>query len=358
MTDRLGELQTAQQVSSIISDDIESGRDPDADAELSKFTREADAIDKVYVWANKSIKTIDASLSDPDMFSSVSDQLTTVDKKLDAVRKRLKRIAAENKQLAASPNATPATIRIRVSRYTKLGNDFMGIVSNMQNLRESHKSLAARAVKQDVLRANPNVDEAQVDRALDQPDSAQLDSLIQSDNPQLRHQLEDLRSRNRDIQNLTKNIVELHQMFTDMSILVEGQQELINDIEYNVKEVKGDTKKAADELVEALHHQRSARKKKMCICMLVTFIIVGILAAIIIPIAVKNNWFGSGGNSNNANNNSNSGSTVTPATASTAAVTPPATPAQSTAPTSRIAHSARLKEHAHDLSYSRSREVQ
>lgn len=320
MTDRLGELHTSQPAAQIFSDDIESGRDADADAELSKFTREADAIDKVYVWAEKSINTINASLSDPDMFSSVSEQLGTVDKKLDAVRKRLKRIAAENKQLATSSSASPATMRIRVSRYTKLGNEFMNIVSNLQNVRESHKSLAAAAVKQDVLRANPQANEAEVDRALDQADSTQLDALIQSNNPQLHHQLEDLRSRNRDIQNLSKNIVELHQMFTDMSILVEGQQELINDIEYNVKEVKGDTKKAADELVEALNHQRSARKKKVCIFVIVTVIIVAILLAILIPIANANGWFSSG--SSNNNNNSN----ATPAT--------PASPTTSPSPAS------------------------
>lgn len=329
MTDRLGELQVAQPTSSVISDDIETGRDTDADAELAKFTREADAIDKVFVWANKSIATINASMADPDTFSTVDDQLTAVDKKLDAVRKRLKRIAGENKQLASSPNATPSKMRIRVSRYTKLGNDFMNIVSRMQSVREAHKNLATDAVKQDVLRANPNASEAEVDRALDNSDPAQLDALVSSNNPQLRHQLEDLHARNRDIQNLTKNIVELHQMFTDMSILVEGQQELINDIEYNVKEVKVETKKAADELVEALAHQRSARKKKMCICIIVTVIVVVILLAIIIPIGRSLGWFdGSGSNSSGAANTAPEN--TAPENAAAASPTPQPQPSQTT----------------------------
>lgn len=310
MTDRTKELLGSRPNHSppVIADDIETGRDADADASLGSFNREADAIDKVFTWANKSISTIDASLSDPDALPSVTAQLDTIDTKLDAVRKRLKRMAAKNKELATSQSVPSATMRIRVARYTKLGNDFMNIVSKLQKVRESHKSLATEFVKRDVMRANPHVSESQVQRALDHNDPTQLDAIVSPDNPQLRHQLEDLQSRNRDIQNLTKNIVELHQMFTDMSILVEGQQELINDIEYNVKEVKADTRKAADELVIALDHQRSARKKKICICTLVVVIIVIVALAIIIPIAIQNGWFRS--------SNSNSSTSETPNTAS------------------------------------------
>lgn len=295
MTDRLGDLHPSDvySESADIPDDIEDGRGPDADAALSKFNREADAIDKVYVWANKSIQTVSSSLNDPDALPSAGAQLDTIDTKLDAVRKRLKRIAAENKELVSTQHTSPATMRIRVSRYTKLGNDFMAVVSKMQKVRETHKSLAENNIKQDILRANPYASEAQVQRALDDPDPTQLDSVMQTGNPQRVHQLEDLRSRNRDIQNLSKNIVELHQMFTDMSILVEGQQELINNIEYNVKEVKADTRKAAEELEVALQHQRSARKKKICICMIVVIGIIIIAAIIIIPMGISRGWFSS-----------------------------------------------------------------
>lgn len=274
--------------------DIESGRHPDTNASLSKFNREADAIDKVFVWATKSIQTINASLSEPDTLSSVTAQLDTIDSKLDAVRKRLKRIAIENKQIASLESTSPATVRIRVARYTKLGNDFISIVTSLQKLRETHKALTADSIKRDILNANPHVSESHVQRALDDGDSTKLDSLIQASDPRLRHQVEDLRLRNREIENLSKNIVELHQIFTDMSILIEGQQDLINDIEYNVHDVKASTKKAGDQLVVALDHQRSARKKRICIYTCIIAIILIIVAAIFFPIASQNGWFSGG----------------------------------------------------------------
>lgn len=298
MTDRLAELHQGRSLptqGSADVDDIETGLIADQDAVLAKFNREAEAIDKVYAWADKSIRAVNDSLSDPESLPTIGEKLDVIEKKLDAVRKRLKRIAGENKEFAAQKSGVPSSLRIRVSRYTKLGKDFMAVTSQLESSREAHKKVATKRMKHDILRANPNASEAHVDRALE--NGTGIDTFLQTDNSNLRYQVEDLQSRNRDIQKLSKNIVDLHQMFTDMSILVEGQQELINDIEYNVKEVKADTKKAAEELVVARKHQKSARKKKACICILVIVIIIGIAAAILIPIALKNGWF-SGGSSN------------------------------------------------------------
>eukprot|EP00177_Eucheuma_denticulatum_P002104 GFKZ01003756.1.p1 GENE.GFKZ01003756.1~~GFKZ01003756.1.p1 ORF type:complete len:349 (+),score=73.66 GFKZ01003756.1:327-1373(+) len=321
MTDRLAELrQPHVSGGSSQVDDIEAGYHQNSlrqqqDAVLVKFNKEADAIDKVYAWANTTLGDIRPKLQDPSSLAVAEQQLDQVEKKLDAVRKRLKRMASDNKDLAAAGTLVPASLKIRVSRYTKLGKDFMAVTEEVQMVREEHKKVVTRAVKNDILHANPAVSEATVDRALETGEG--LDAVLQPNTVALGYQLEDLRSRNDAIQKLSKNIVDLHQMFTDMSILVEGQQELINDIEYNVKEVKADTKKAAEELVIARKHQKSARKKKMCICVLVIIIIVGIAAAVIIPLGINNGWFGGGGsnnnNNNNGSNNNNSGSQQNPA---------------------------------------------
>lgn len=308
---------------STVSEDIENGVgggiSTETEKELAKFNREADAIDKVYVWANKSINTISGTLSDPTLLPSVNPQLDTIEQKLDNVRVRLQRISKENKELAAAKNTPPATMRIRITRTTKLANDFMAVITSLQKVRESHKSAATDSVKRDMLKANPQATDAQMDKALENPESDQLDVVMiqeaaEGDNAQLRNQVDDLRHRNRDIHNLSKNIVQLHQMFQDMSILVNGQQELINEIEHNVTEVKAGTKKAGEELEVALAHQRSARKKKMCICILVFCIIVAVILAIVIPICIQGNCnFGSSGGSDDAGNEGSSGSPPPPA---------------------------------------------
>lgn len=289
MTDRLAELQQGQYVAATAYNVNEIDADPDHESDkiLSSFEREANSIDKVYKWARKILTNASTSLDNDKStagMKNVGEQLDAVETKLGAVRKHLKRIAEENKSLAQSETSATSSLKIRLTRYTKLGKDFMTITSEMETLRKRHKSELATNVKRQILETNPNASEHQVDHALDT--GAPLDTVVQIDNPEMRYQIEDLRTRNQDIQKLSKSIVELHQMFTDMSLLVEGQQELINDVEYNVKQVKQSAKQGADELVIAHQHQKSARKKKLCIIILVILIILFVIAAIVIPIVI------------------------------------------------------------------------
>lgn len=299
MTDRLAELRQgdATAISSADAEDIEAGLRQEQDDILTKFTPEADAIEKVYAWANDTLPAVESLLNDPSALPTATQKLDLVAKKLDAVRKRLKRLAAENKDIAAAGTAPPASLRMRITRYTKLGKDFMLVIGRLEGVREKHKDVAARAVKRELMQADPALSESRVDHALQT--GAPLETVIDVDNIALNHQIDDLRARNEDIQKLTQNIVQLHQMFTDMSILVEGQQDLINNIEHNVKEVKHDTKKATEELVEARRHQKSARKKKVIITVILLLIAIAIALAIIIPIGRSNGWF-SGSNSSNS----------------------------------------------------------
>lgn len=300
MNDRLADINSGVEADlPLEAEDIEAGRDAGSNSALEAFNREADAIDKVYVWANHSITTIKASLSDAQALSSISPQLDAVDTKLDAVRKRLKRIANENKDLAASGAAPPSTMRIRVNRYTKLGTDFMEVVSDAKNVREEHKKRSTDSMKNEVLRANPQLTEEQVQSALDQNDSAQWAALMDTDNAQLRHQLEDLRSRNADLQTLTKNIVDLHQMFQDMSIVVETQQKLINEVEDGFEGVKIENRKANDELIEARQHQKAAGRKKMWITLIVIAIVI-VIALIFVFVVFRNQIFGNGSSSDSS----------------------------------------------------------
>lgn len=287
MTDRLAELQQGQHVASTAYNvnEIEADPDHESDKILSSFEREANSIEKVYTWARKILTNASTSLDNDTStaaMKNVGEKLDAVETKLGAVRKHLKRIAEENKSLAQSNTSATSSLRIRLTRYTKLGKDFMAITSEMETLRKRHKGELAADVKRQILEANPSASESHVDHAIDT--GAPLDTVVQIENSEMRYQIEDLRTRNQDIQKLSKSIVELHQMFTDMSLLVEGQQELINNVEYNVKEVKESAKKGADELVIAHQHQKSARKKKMCIIILVILLILAITLAVVLPI--------------------------------------------------------------------------
>mmetsp|Transcript_27158 Transcript_27158/g.79308 ORF Transcript_27158/g.79308 Transcript_27158/m.79308 type:complete len:180 (-) Transcript_27158:305-844(-) len=100
--------------------------------------------------------------------------------------------------------------------------------------------------------------------------------------PQARNALADIQDKHCDILKLEASIAELHQLFLDMSVLVETQGELLDQIEYTVAQSVDYTGRAVEELRSAAKYQKRARQK--CCCVIVTLLIVaGILLATIIP---------------------------------------------------------------------------
>ncbi|KAG1087322.1 hypothetical protein G6F42_020649 [Rhizopus arrhizus] len=89
--------------------------------------------------------------------------------------------------------------------------------------------------------------------------------------------------REGEIQNIEQGITELNEIFRDMGMLVNEQESGIQSIYGNVLNIAQNTRQAADELVIANRHQKSARRNMCCFLLIIT--IVGCVLALIIVIA-------------------------------------------------------------------------
>jgi t-SNARE complex subunit (syntaxin) len=87
---------------------------------------------------------------------------------------------------------------------------------------------------------------------------------------------EDVKSRHDDILRLEASIRELHEMFQDMTMLVESQGELTNRIEANVESAVGHATKALENVNYANEMKKRNIKLKIClaICVLISIIIL------------------------------------------------------------------------------------
>lgn len=238
-----------------------------------------------------------ATLEDKSMAENdIGQMLEANEKRSDAIRKRLRRIAGENKTFAADNPGKTGEIRVRVNTHQGLTKNFMGSMQAFEESQEKHRDNVRGAMERQLRMINPTASDDEINDALRKGamdsvvnNSPMLAQLPPDQQAQLRNGLEDLKSRNNDIKKLEESIIQLHQLFMDMQILVEGQGELLNDIEYNIEGTKGATVAAHQELVQAREHQKSANKKKLCIALL----IIAILIAIIVPLLVKfiPKWF-------------------------------------------------------------------
>lgn len=72
--------------------------------------------------------------------------------------------------------------------------------------------------------------------------------------------LEDIQEKHQEILKIERGILELHQLFVDMSILIETQGDMINLIEKHVYDAAAYTGQGVEELKKAVKHQKKSRK--------------------------------------------------------------------------------------------------
>ena len=98
---------------------------------------------------------------------------------------------------------------------------------------------------------------------------------ITTDTRVAKQQLADIEARHADLMKLETSIKELHHMFLDMAMLVEGQGELMDRIEYQVELARDYVDQGTRELKQAVKTQETIRKKKtmIVVCLTITGII-------------------------------------------------------------------------------------
>jgi len=97
----------------------------------------------------------------------------------------------------------------------------------------------------------------------------------------------EVQERHEDIKRIERTISELAQLFNDMSILVEQQDETINTIEAQATEVEKDVETGLGYTEKAVTSARSARKKRW-ICFFIFLIILAIIG-VVVGIEIANN---------------------------------------------------------------------
>lgn len=85
-----------------------------------------------------------------------------------------------------------------------------------------------------------------------------------------------------DVLALEQSIAELHQMFLDFALLTEQQGELLDQIEFQVKQAADYVEDANVDVYEAIEYQRKIRKKQCWIIAIVVVLIVVIVFATIL----------------------------------------------------------------------------
>jgi len=199
-------------------------------------------------------------------YSDTLDGLTQTTNGIVAhVRNGLKAMDTVNKEHAARYKGTAqgaTESRIRTNMHNSLARKYVNLVQAYQDLQKKYKGKYKERVERQYRILKPNATQEEVERSVEDPRSDVFAQQI-AGHAAARNALADIQDRHKDILRLETSINELHQLFLDMSVIVESQGELLDSIEYTVGQTVTNTGSAIEELRKA-NEYKAKKRSYMC----------------------------------------------------------------------------------------------
>eukprot|EP00164_Ancoracysta_twista_P001034 GFYU01001347.1.p1 GENE.GFYU01001347.1~~GFYU01001347.1.p1 ORF type:complete len:303 (-),score=99.28 GFYU01001347.1:177-1085(-) len=246
-------------------------------ASMSVIRRNIKLIEQKYSQA-LTATSVDQGRKDHDELEKLMDETSASAQDL---RTRLKNMDKANKEFVKkNPNSSEAKIRTNMSGT--LTRKFVDLMSEYQEVQTKYKNKNRERVERQYKIVKPEASEDEVREVVEgkQNQTIFADQILAGPGrAQAAAAVADIQERHRDIIKLEQSIQELHQLFVDMSILVESQGELLDQIEYTVNQTVAFTSKGVNELIDAKKWQTKARKKMCCLIIICLVILIIFLSS-------------------------------------------------------------------------------
>ena len=99
--------------------------------------------------------------------------------------------------------------------------------------------------------------------------------------------ISEIQERHDTVKEIEKSLMELHQLFLDMAVLVEAQGQQLNDIESHVAHASSFIMRGSEQLEVAKEYQKSSRKWGCIAIVLGVFLVVVILFPVLSSTIIK-----------------------------------------------------------------------
>ncbi|WVR03949.1 hypothetical protein IAU60_000948 [Kwoniella sp. DSM 27419] len=159
---------------------------------------------------------------------------------------------------------------------------FQGLLQEHQVIEKEFRKKVKDRVERQYRIVNPSATEEEV-REVTESDNPQVFSqaLLNSNRyGAARSAYREVQERHAEIQKIEKTLTELAQMFSEMAMLVEQQDETIVNVETQAQGVDNDIKAGYEQTSKAVESAKKARRKKW-ICFFICLAIIAIIAIVL-----------------------------------------------------------------------------
>lgn len=224
--------------------------------------------------------------TDESVASRTAQQLEGLITETSSLSNQIKqRITKLQRNVGAGQDA-----QIRRQQTALVKQKFMEAIQNYQQVESQYRTRYKQRLERQFKIVKPDATDEEV-RTVVNSDSAQnqiFAQALQSSNRygESRAAYREVQERYEDIRRIEQTLTELAQLFNDMSVLVEQQDESINAIVVNTEKTANDAELALQHTDKAVASARSARKKRW-ICFFICLIILAIVG-IVVGVEVAN----------------------------------------------------------------------
>ncbi|KAK7457836.1 hypothetical protein VKT23_010180 [Stygiomarasmius scandens] len=226
--------------------------------------------------------------------ASTLDNLITETRSLTtSIKQRIQTLGDETKDLAKNGKVQQTDLDLRRDHLSRIRSRFMESIQEYQRVEQDFNSKsrerAARQYKIVKPDATPEEIKELVSNGVESQGIFAEATLASSTRyAESRTAYREVQERQEDIKKIEKTLAELAQMYQDMSIIIQQQDESITQAENNAIEVEKNVEKGLEETEIAVKHARRARRMRIMLFWIAVFIIVVLALVLGLALGLKN----------------------------------------------------------------------
>jgi len=284
MQNRLSELGKGDTV--IEMDNFSSPDDDSSDSVLPEFFEEVGQIKTLMSLIRRNIKSIQdiyqkqsISADSRLMTSELETLLDSTNASSNQIRSKLKIMKVE------IDKSDDSNKRIKTNMHSTLTKKFLELLSEYQTLQTQYKEKVQERVKRQAEIVNPNISEEEINKIITTGSSDALFSdQVVDRHSNAKNALMYIQEEHRGLKQLEKSLLELQQLFIDLSAAVESHSTNIEQLEKDTAETTIVVQQGVTQLAIANEYAAARRRRMAALITTVTFILLTIVGIVVAQI--------------------------------------------------------------------------
>ncbi|CAN0897012.1 Putative syntaxin-131 [Linum grandiflorum] len=231
--------------------------------------------------ANEESKTVTKASAMKAIKKRMEKDIDEVGKTARFVKAKLEAINKDNLANRQKPGCEKGTgvDRARMNVTNSLTKRFRDLMTEFQTLRQKIQNEYREVVERRVMTVTgTRPDEETIDQLIETGDSEQIfqTAIQEMGRGQVLNTVQEIHERHDAVKEIEKKLLDLHQIYLDMAVLVEAQGEILDNIENQVTNAVSHVQSGTTALQTARSLQKSKRKWT-CIAIFILLIVIAVI---------------------------------------------------------------------------------